>query len=357
MLESHLSDKELQRYNRHLLMAEFGTEAQVKLKNARVLVVGAGGLGCPCLLYLAAAGVGCLGVADGDTINLSNLQRQILYDTQDVGKSKAETAKLKLAAKNPEIQIVTFGNLTRDNVMEILPSFDLIVDGTDNFATRYLLNDACVILNKPYIYGALFKFEGHLSTFNLLDGPTYRCLYPEGPGANHVPACNEAGVLGVLPGIIGTMQAAEAIKVITGLGEPLNGKLLTVNVLSSQFETFHFHANPANKEISSLGSYWESCNRAHYLIDLPSLQALIETDEIQLIDVREEDEFERFNIGGINVPAAEFEEWAENSLNKTLKTVVVCQTGNRSLTALEYLKVRFPNLEVYNLNGGLEKAF
>lgn len=350
-----LSKDELQRYSRHLLMEEFGAAAQLKLKSAKVLVVGAGGLGCPCLLYLAAAGVGVLGIADDDTVSLSNLQRQVLFDTEDVGKQKAETAKLNLLKKNPLVSIKTHSRITRDNVFDIITHYDLVVDGSDNFSTRYMLNDACVISAKPYIYGALFKFEGQVSTFNYDSGPTYRCLYPEAPAPGEVPACGEAGVLGVLPGIIGTWQATEAIKVITGIGEPLSGRLLTLNLLTNEVNVLRFKADPTNREIKELAVYDELCEIGPASIDYQTLSVWLETENIQLVDVREEDEFERYNIGGLNIPLSELED-DPHRIEHDKKTVLVCHTGARSLKALLMLKNKSPELQIYNLRDGLQGA-
>ncbi|MFD2164439.1 molybdopterin-synthase adenylyltransferase MoeB [Paradesertivirga mongoliensis] len=347
-----LSTEELNRYSRHLLMDEFGAEAQLKLKASKVLVIGAGGLGCPCLLYLAAAGVGFIGIADDDVVSLSNLQRQVLFNTEDVGKPKAETAKAHLLKKNPHIQIQTHSRITRDNVLDIIANYDLVIDGSDNFSTRYLLNDACVITGKPYIHGALFKFEGQVSTFNYQNGPTYRCLYPEAPAAGEVPACGVAGVLGVLPGIIGTWQATEAIKVLTGTGEPLNGKLLVLNLLTNSFDILRFKASPVNQRITELGFYDDVCEPESLSIDFDTLNKWLETEDIQLIDVREEYEFERYNIGGINLPFSELAD--EPALPSDKKTVVVCETGARSLKAVNMLKNKFPHLQIFNLKGGLQ---
>lgn len=348
-----LSKEELQRYSRHLLMQEFGVEAQLKLKAAKVLIVGAGGLGCPCLLYLTAAGAGVLGIADDDVVSVSNLQRQVLYNTEDVGLQKSACAKKHLLAKNPFIKINTHGRITRENVFEIIKEYDLIIDGSDNFSTRYLLNDACVITNKPYIYGALFKFEGQVSTFNYQGGPTYRCLYPEAPVPGEVPACGEAGVLGVLPGIIGTWQATEAIKVITDVGEPLSGKLLILNLLTNDFNIHRFKANPTNKKIKELVFYDEVCVAEPHSIDYQTLNRWLDTEAIQLIDVREKKEYESYNIGGLNIPLSELEVHL-NVVSQDKKTVVVCQSGTRSLKALELLKANTPELEIYNLKDGLQ---
>ena len=347
-----LSKEELQRYSRHLLMEEFGLEAQLKLKAAKVLVVGAGGLGCPCLLYLAAAGVGFLGIADDDVVSFSNLQRQVLFSTEDVGKPKAETAKSHLLNNNPLIRIQTHSRITRDNVFEIISYYNLVIDGSDNFSTRYLLNDACVITGKPYIYGALFKFEGQVSTFNYQDGPTYRCLYPDTPAPGEVPACGEAGVLGVLPGIIGTWQATEAIKVITGVGEPLSGKLLIMNLLTNDFNTLRFKANPTNKEIRELNFYDEVCSTDSQELDAATFLEWQETKDLQLIDVREEYEFERYNIGGDNFPLSELEERIAE-INFERHTVVICQTGKRSKDAIELMKKSSSSLNIFHLKGGI----
>lgn len=351
-----LSKEEYQRYSRHLLMEEFGLSAQLKLKAAKVLVVGAGGLGCPCLLYLAAAGVGTIGIADDDVVSVSNLQRQIIFNSDDVGLQKADCAEKYLQAKNPFIQIETYGRINSENVFSIGNNYDLIIDGSDNFATRYLLNDACVIMNKPYIYGALFKFEGQVSTFNYQNGPTYRCLYPEAPAPGEVQGCGEAGVLGVLPGIIGTWQATEAIKVITGVGGPLSGKLLIINLLTNQVDTFSFKANSVNKSIKTLGNYSEECFANAQSINFETLNKWLESmEDIQLVDVREEYEYEAYNIGGLNIPADDLEDKID-TIDQTKKTVVVCQSGARSLIAIEIIKAKLPQIEIYNLKEGLQSV-
>ncbi len=351
-----LSAEENLRYSRHLKLEGFGADAQIKLKQASVLVVGAGGLGCPCLLYLAAAGIGMLGIADSDIVSVSNLQRQVLYDTNDIGLLKTEAAKTHLQNRNPLVEINTHPRITTENVVDIIARYDLVIDGSDNFETRYLLNDACVLANKPYIYGALFKFEGQVSTFNYNNGPTYRCLYPTPPNAGDVPACSEAGVLGVLPGIIGTMQATEAIKVITSIGEPLSGKALMINLLTNSYDTYGIKLNPKNKILSGIQSVNETGENAHLSISYFTLQSWLETEDILLIDVREENEFEAFNIGGINVPYSEIEELLTN-FNKDKKIVIICQTGARSLNVLSRLKDKFPESIIYNLKHGLQAAF
>jgi len=231
-----LTPEEKYRYSRHLLLEEVGLEGQEKLKEAKVLVIGAGGLGCPVLLYLAAAGVGTIGVIDFDTIDASNLQRQTLFSTDDVGRSKAEVAKEKLNANNPFINVIAYNEeLTNKNSLEIFSAFDIIVDGTDNFHTRYMVNDACLIANKPFVYGAIHKFEGQVSVFNYQEGPTYRCLFPNPPEAGSIPSCSEVGVVGILPGIIGTQQANQVIKIILQIGQVLSGRLMIYNALQSSF--------------------------------------------------------------------------------------------------------------------------
>lgn len=351
----NLSKEEYQRYSRHLLMDEFGLQGQLKLKQARVLVVGAGGLGCPCLLYLAAAGLGTLGIADDDVIDISNLQRQVIFNAGDVGLPKAECAKAHILAKNPLLNIHTYGRITVDNVLHIASQYDLIIDGSDNFSTRYLLNDACVILNKPYIYGALFKFEGQVSTFNYQDGPTYRCLYPEAPPPGEVKGCGEAGVLGVLPGIIGTWQATEAIKVITGIGEILSGRLLIVNLLSNRFDVFSFKANKKYKHIEMLGNYDEACVLDPQSITYQTLNGWLQKDEnLQLIDVREEFEFESYNIGGLNIPLDELEDKIA-MIHPANKIVVICQSGTRSAKAMQLIKTFLPQAEIYHVKQGFQE--
>src|ERR1035437_7011740 len=256
-----ITTQELNRYQRHILLPEIGIEGQEKLKGAKVLVIGCGGLGCPVLQYLAAAGVGFLGVIDNDLVDISNLQRQILFSTEDTGKPKVAIAKEKLEKYNPYIKIIAFNErLEVSNAIDIIGKFEIIVDCTDNFSTRYLVNDACVILNKPLVSGSIYKFEGQVTLFNYLNGPTYRCLYPNPPQQEIVSNCNETGVLGTLTGFTGTLMANEVIKVITGMGNVLNGKLLTFDLLSSRFLTFEYKPDPKNREITKLASeYNETC--------------------------------------------------------------------------------------------------
>src|ERR1700757_3296949 len=242
--EVKLSKEEIQRYSRHLIMPEVGLEGQLKLKRARVLTIGTGGLGAPLGLYLAAAGVGHLGLVDFDVVDSSNLQRQVTFTTDDVGKPKSEAAKARLSALNPMIDIQSFETrLTSDNALELFRDFDIIVDGTDNFPTRFLVNDACVLLGKPNVYGSIFRFEGQVTVFGMPEGPCYRCLYPEPPPPGLVPSCAEGGVLGVLPGIVGSIQAMETVKLILGIGEPLVGRLLLYDALAMRFREMKVRKN------------------------------------------------------------------------------------------------------------------
>jgi len=342
-----LSKEEIERYSRHLILEGFGEEAQLKLKNAKVLVIGAGGLGCPALLYLTAAGVGSIGIIDDDIVSESNLQRQVLYSTEDIGEAKVLVAEKKLSAQNPLISIEPYlGRLTKEGALTIIEGYDLVIDGSDNFATRYLVNDACVIFKKPFVYGAIHKFEGQVSVFNYKNGPTYRCLFPEQPDAGEAPACGEVGVLGVLPGSIGIWQATEAIKIITGIGEPLSGKLLTLNLLSNSISTFEFEGEEKNKSIKELGEYYFGC--ATDFLTFENFRQLEKEEEVQLIDVREKNEFEVKNLNGINIPLSEIENRIAE-LNPDLITVVHCKSGVRSKKAIEIIKEYYPGIEIYDL--------
>ncbi len=341
--------KELHRYSRHILLAEVGNEGQASLKNASVLVVGAGGLGCPALQYLVAAGVGKIGICDGDAVDETNLQRQVLYGTQGVGKLKVEVAKQKLSLQNEFIQLTAYPTpLNANNALEIISNYDIIVDCTDNFSSRYLINDACVMQSKPFVYGAIYKFSGQVSVLNFQGGPTYRCLFPAMPDEGEIPNCSEIGVLGVLPGLIGTMQANEVLKMILGL-ETLSGKLLSIDALSMQQDIFSFELNPENLKIDSLKLEEVSCEIVSE-ITAEELLRLIDTD-IQLIDVREQVEYDSYNIGGVLAPLSNFEAYI-TKLDENKKTIVVCQSGKRSLKAAEILLERGFK-DVTSLKGGL----
>jgi molybdopterin/thiamine biosynthesis adenylyltransferase/rhodanese-related sulfurtransferase len=341
------------RYSRQTILPEIGEEGQLLLKNAHVLVVGAGGLGCPILQYLTAAGVGNIGIVDGDTVNISNLQRQILFDTNDEGLLKVNAAKKHLVALNPEVYIDTYPYfLSVENCLDTLAHYDIVVDGTDNFATRYLINDACVLTHKIHVYGALYKFEGQVSVFNYQQGPTYRCLFPEPPPANTVPNCAEIGVLGVLPGMVGCMQANEVLKIILGIGKVLSGKLWTFDALQNTTHYIQFEKSPHSHQITQLKKNY---NIPCATIPEVSYQEYLEwknKTEVFLIDVRSAREYEQKNIEGHLIPL----DLLESSLGQlpTAETIVVhCATGARSARAVELLIEKgFAN--VYNLKNGLK---
>lgn len=354
-----LDKEELLRYQRHLSLPGFGHKAQEILKQSRVMVVGAGGLGSPVLLYLAAAGVGRIGVIDFDIVEETNLQRQVLYDESNVGRSKAEVAAEKIKAINGKVQVDIYkATLTTQNALEILHNYDLIIDGTDNFPTRYLINDACILLNKPFIYGSIFRYEGQVSVFNYKNGPTYRDLYPQPPEPDTVPNCAEGGVLGVLPGIIGSMQATEAIKVLTGLGEPLAGRLFLLDILTMQSHTIKIKKNKNAAIIDKLQDYQEFCNgdkleNRMKEITVQELKALKESGEdFQLIDVREPHEYDIANLEGELIPMQEVPE-AGDKIARDKKVVVHCRSGARSSQAIRFWEDKHQLDNLYNLKGGI----
>ena len=367
-----LSNEEIARYSRHLILPEVGMEGQKKLKAARVLCVGTGGLGSPLALYLAAAGVGTIGLVDFDVVDSSNLQRQIIHSTADIGRPKIDSAEEKLKSLNPFINIVKFETmLTSANALEIISQFDVIADGTDNFQTRYLVNDACVITGKPNAYGSIFRFEGQASVFATKEGPCYRCLYPEPPPPGLVPSCAEGGVLGILPGLVGVIQATEAIKLILGVGEPLIGRLLLVDALNMSFRQLKLRKNPdcpvcgTNPTVTELIDYDQFCGI------LPAA-ATVETtmnngiaqisvidfkrkrdagEDIYLLDVREPHEFQIANLGGHLIPLGDLPNRV-NELDKNREIVVHCKMGGRSQKAAELLQ-QAGFSKIQNLAGGI----
>ncbi|HEY1582306.1 MAG TPA: molybdopterin-synthase adenylyltransferase MoeB [Chthoniobacterales bacterium] len=365
---SGLSAEERRRYSRHVLLPEIGLAGQEKLKAARVLCLGAGGLGSPAALYLAAAGVGTLGLVDDDRVALSNLHRQLLHGTKDIGRAKTESARDRLTDINPEIALQLHARrFTRENAAEILQRYDLIVDGTDNFATRYLSNDVAVFAGKPNVYGSIFRFDGQMTIFAPhLGGPCYRCLFPEPPPPGEVPSCAEAGVLGVLPGIVGMLQATEAIKLILGIGDSLIGRLLHFDALKMKFREFNLRRDPdcpvcgARPTITEPIDYEMFCHGAPDLtaavpqIQVGELRERMTTGEsFTLLDVREPFEFEMARIEGANlIPLGELPaRWRE--LDRTRETFVLCHSGVRSERAAEYLReVGFAR--VANVAGGID---
>jgi sulfur-carrier protein adenylyltransferase/sulfurtransferase len=352
-----LSVDEVKRYSRHLIIPDVGMAGQKRLKNAKVLVVGAGGLGSPALLYLAAAGVGTLGVVDFDTVDESNLQRQIIHGVSDVGKSKAESAKESIAEVNPYVKVILHKvRLESDNVMEIFEPYDLIIDGTDNFATRYLVNDACVLLHKPYVWGSIYRFDGQASLFWADHGPCYRCLYPEPPPPGMVPSCAEGGVLGVLCASIGSIQVNEAIKLITGIGEPLSGRLMIYDALEMSYKTVKINKDPEcavcgkNPTVTELIDYEAFCGAVSEeaeaavvgsTISARDLKAMIDAgDDFLLVDVREPNEYEIVSIPGATlIPKGEFLNGSALERMPQDKPIVLhCKSGARSAEVLAVLK-------------------
>ena len=356
--------KEIERYQRHLSLPGFGEAAQQKLKDASVLVVGAGGLGCPVLKYLTAAGVGKLGVMDFDVVDVSNLQRQILFTESDVGRPKAEVACERLRAMNSLIEIVAIlQRLTAINALELFAQYDVIVDGSDNFATRYLVNDACVLANKPLIYGAIYTFQGQVSVFNYKDGPTYRCLFPDPPDPKDAPNCSEIGVIGVLPGLIGTLQASEAIKVITGIGEPLSGSLLLLDVLTMKQQTIRFNRVPESAEVKELVEIDFSCSVDESTalseeIDVDTFRNLLRKGgALQVLDVREDWERAMSKLESFHIPLGQVlkkpESIETSGLDMALPTVVYCKSGKRSMKALRRLQEHHGFQDIHSLKGGM----
>lgn len=360
--DATFSQEELSRYNRHITIPSFGIEAQTKLKNARVLVIGAGGLGSPVLLYLAAAGVGTIGIIDFDRVDDSNLQRQVLYGIEDLGQPKVEAAKKRLNELNPFIKIEIFNEiLTNKNALKIFEGYDVIADGSDNFQTRYLVNDAAVILGIPLVYASILQFEGQLSVFNYTDkdsnvGPNYRDLYPTPPEAGSIPSCAEGGVLGVLPGIIGTLQATEVIKVITGIGELLAGKLMLFDALTMNSRVLKYAKNPQSKPITQLIDYDLFCGTTQVVkeITVDELLAAVASNEaLQIIDVREQEEYALKNIGAQLIPLQTVLD-NHQKIDPSKKVIVHCKSGRRSAAAIEQLQHSFSFQNLYNLVGGIE---
>ena len=337
-----LSPKEIQRYSRQTILPGFNQAGQEKLKAAKVLVIGAGGLGCPALQYLAAAGVGRIGIVDEDKVDISNLHRQVLYNENDLGRKKAEVAAEKLALINPLVKTDIYPEfLNTNNALEIIASYDIVLDGTDNFPTRYLVNDACVILDKPNVFASINEFQAQVSIYNVSKngerGVNYRDLYPTPPAPGDVANCADNGVLGVLPGIAGSVQALEAIKLITGIGSPLVNKLWIYDALNNHSTTLNLSIDPTQQSIELLENYEAFCSISNIdvpLIDAHDLQA--NQKEIQLIDVRTPDKHHAGNIGGINIPIDKLHEEL-SKLDKSKRYVCYCSSGNKSKTATQIL--------------------
>jgi sulfur-carrier protein adenylyltransferase/sulfurtransferase len=363
-----LNNDEILRYSRHLIMPEVGMEGQQKLKAARVLCIGAGGLGSPLTLYLTAAGVGTLGIVDFDVVDYTNLQRQIIHTTDDVGRKKLDSASEKLKAINPFINLRTFETrLSSENALEIFRDFDIIADGTDNFPTRYLVNDACVLTGKPNVYGSIFRFEGQASIFGTEEGPCYRCLYPEPPPPGLVPSCAEGGVLGILPGLVGVIQATEVIKLILGQGEPLIGRLLLVDALAMKFRELKLRKNPdcpacgTHPTVTKLIDYNEFCGirgeEKPVETGVPEVQVeelkrrLDAGEDIFVLDVREPHEYQICNINGYLIPLGDLPKRV-HELDSSREIVAHCRSGVRSAKAVNFLR-QAGFKKVHNLAGGI----
>jgi adenylyltransferase/sulfurtransferase len=368
--EPLLTPGQYERYRRHLNLPEFGVEGQRRLLGAGVLLIGAGGLGSPLALYLAAAGVGRLGIVDFDVVDVSNLQRQVLYTTADVGRPKVEVARERIEAMNPDVEVVAMAErLTSENALGLFADYDVVIDGTDNFPTRYLSNDACVLSGKPLVYGAILQFDGQASTFDARRGPCYRCLFPEPPPPGAVPSCAEGGVLGVLPGIIAMIQATEAIKLISGVGEPLIGRFLHYDALTMKFEEFRFSKDPEcpvcgeHPTVTELIDYEGFCGlrgaeEEEAMKEISAAETSVRPgrgQEFLLLDVREPAEYEAASIEGSTlVPLSELESRvAELSEWKDRPVIVHCKLGGRSAKACELL-VAVGFTDVTNLTGGIE---
>lgn len=356
------STAELARYNRHIIIPEFGIEAQIKLKKAKVLVIGSGGLGSPLLLYLAAAGVGTIGIVDFDVVDDSNLQRQVLFGTDWVGKPKVEGAKARLQSLNPHINIIAYNTqFTSKNALDLINEYDVVADGTDNFPTRYLVNDACVIAGKPNVYASIFQFEGQVSVFNFTDakgltGPNYRDLYPSPPPPGLVPNCAEGGVLGVLPGIIGSLQANEVIKVLTGIGETLSGRFFVFDALAFETRVLNIKKRADLPPITELIDYEVFCGvkAVEPRIKEITVEELLEwqQQDIQVVDVREPSEYAESNINGLLIPLSLVAE-RHQEISRDKRVVVHCKMGGRSAKAIRELEEKFGFDNLYNLKGGI----
>lgn len=339
-------------------MPEIGLEGQKKLKAAKVLVIGAGGLGCPVLQYLAAAGVGTIGICDFDLVSESNLQRQILFTIDDVGKPKAKVAAQKLKMLNKYVDFVVHNEmLSKKNVLNLFEAYDIIVDGSDNFPTRFLVNDACVILKKPLVFGAIYKFEGQLSVFNYKNGPTYRCLVPEEPDASEMPSCSQIGVIGVLPGIIGSYQANEVIKIITDVGEVLSGKLLMIDTLKMHHTILSIKRNEDVANITKLSDYGDFCHDEYANVKQISAIELYErmkSNNIKIYDIREKELYNSYRIKSENVSIDDLL-FKPELLDSEQDIVLVCEKGVNSAAIIEELENDNKEYSLLNLDGGIQK--
>jgi molybdopterin/thiamine biosynthesis adenylyltransferase/rhodanese-related sulfurtransferase len=366
-----LTHEEILRYSRHLILPDVGVEGQRKLKAAKVLLIGAGGLGSPLALYLSAAGVGTIGIVDFDVVDVTNLQRQVLHGTSDVGTSKLASARKRIAEVNPHVELRTFEEpLTSANALEIFKDFDIVIDGTDNFPTRYLVNDACVLLGKPNVYGSIYRFEGQASVFATKDGPCYRCLYPEPPPPGLVPSCAEGGVLGVLPGLVGTIQATEGLKLILGIGESLAGRLLLIDALGGNYRSVKLRKDPncpacGTRTLTKLIDYEQFCGSPHvggdpkvsfHVPEITPLEAAakLKNGEVDIVDVREPHELQIAKYPKVTaIPLGQLGDHLA-TLPRDRDLVLACRTGVRSAKAVQQLQAA-GFTRVWNLAGGIHR--
>jgi sulfur-carrier protein adenylyltransferase/sulfurtransferase len=366
---ANLTNEEILRYSRHLIMPEVGMEGQLKLKGSKVLLIGTGGLGAPLGLYLTAAGVGHIGLVDFDVVDFTNLQRQVTFGTRDVGKPKTEAARARLTNLNPDVKITTYETkLTSANALELFKDYDVVVDGTDNFPTRYLVNDACILLGKPNVYGSIFRFEGQVTVFGMPGGPCYRCLYPEPPPPGLVPSCAEGGVLGVLPGIVGSLQALETIKLIIGKGDSLEGRLVLFDALAMKFRELKLRKNQhcpmcgTARKIHELIDYNDFCGirgeeEPESDLHVPELtprelkEKLDRGEDIFVLDVREPHEYQICNLHGHLIPLGELPRRV-HELDSAREIVAHCKSGKRSAQAVDFLR-QAGFRKIYNLRGGI----
>lgn len=368
-----LTNDQIKRYSRHLIMPEVGVDGQEKLIQSKILLIGAGGLGSPLGLYLSAAGVGTLGLVDFDTVDFSNLQRQIIHGTEDVGRPKVESARDRINSINPEVKVNLYQEkLTKENIINIIDGYDVVIDGTDNFPTRYLVNDACVFKKKPLIYGSIFRFDGQVTVFKTPDGPCYRCLYPEPPPPGMVPSCAEGGVLGILPGIVGVMQATEAIKLIIGKGEPLIGRLILFNAMEMRFREVKIQRDkdcpvcgekPSIKELidyelfCGIGRGEESAPESAQLeeVSVSELKKILDSkkEDVLVLDVREQEEYDIVHLSGSKLIPLGTLPSRVNELDTADEIYVHCKMGGRSAKAAQILK-GFGFKKVKNVRGGID---
>ncbi|MEN1784350.1 MAG: HesA/MoeB/ThiF family protein [Bacteroidota bacterium] len=344
------------RYQRQTVLDGFGLAGQTQLAKSRVLVVGLGGLGIPVVQYLNAMGVGTLGLVENDTVDLQNLQRQVLYQEKDIGRKKLAVALERLAAQNSQTHLVPYESfLTQENALALIQDYDVVVDATDNFPSRYLINDACTILKKPFVYGALHGFEGQVAVFNYKGGPTYRCLFPNPPVSNNIPNCNDHGVLGIVPGIIGNFQALETIKILTGIGTVLAGQLLLYNGLSQTSQKIQLRVNPENYERTALESSYgtPSCVQQENVINIYDFLSRYTQDQVQLVDVRTAEEYQKDHLtGAVNLPVDDLESGV-GLIDLKRSVYLICQSGKRSGMAQQRLQQQYPETSFFQLEGGM----